>query len=254
MINVRYSSLPSPNFSEEDIQLVDGGQSEDEPATTETEKQEAVTRHSDKQTLEVQRVHNEQRPIHPDDDKARSSIWKIADFAFLSLFLISVIFLFVGKCFNLEFHTFADFGALQSMLTNVKDSLVFPALFLSAATCILIALFGYFQDHDKMAAVMTRPDIETLEVQRVHNEQRPVHPDDGKSRSSVWKLADFAVYAGFIISLITALFLLIEKFVTLEECLKQVLDFPYFDNLLGEGKNRLIDLLPSAALDTVSEF
>ena len=92
-----------------------------------------------------------------------------------------------------------------------------------------------------------------LEVQRVHNEQRPVHEDDSKPRSSVWKVADYIVIALFGISVIAALFLFVEKFVNLEEFKKQA--FPNFDTLvnrLSDGKNSLVDLLLSG-LDITKE-
>lgn len=60
-----------------------------------------------------------------------------------------------------------------------------------------------------------------LEVQRVHNEQRPVHTDDHKPRSSIWKVADYAVIVLFILSLVAAAFLFLEKFINLEEFKKQ---------------------------------
>uniref|UniRef100_A0A0B6ZT63 Uncharacterized protein n=2 Tax=Arion vulgaris TaxID=1028688 RepID=A0A0B6ZT63_9EUPU len=60
-----------------------------------------------------------------------------------------------------------------------------------------------------------------LEVQRVHNEQRPVREDDLKPRSAIWKVADYAVIVLFILSLIAALFLFLEKFINLDEFKKQ---------------------------------
>lgn len=58
---------------------------------------------------------------------------------------------------------------------------------------------------------------EELEVQRVHTELRPVHKDDGKPRSSVWKVADYLVIALFVLSVIAAIFLFVEKFVDLKD-------------------------------------
>lgn len=49
-----------------------------------------------------------------------------------------------------------------------------------------------------------------LEVQRVVNEQCPAS-NDNKPRSAVWKVADYAVIVLFILSLIAAIFLFLEK-------------------------------------------
>ncbi|XP_012941238.1 chromo domain-containing protein cec-1 [Aplysia californica] len=75
---------------------------------------------------------------------------------------------------------------------------------------------------------------EKLEVQRVHNEQRPVREDDNQPRSAVWRVADYAVIVLFIISVIAAIFLFVEKFVDLEDFKKQA--FPNMNVL----KARLI--------------
>ena len=50
-----------------------------------------------------------------------------------------------------------------------------------------------------------------LEVQRVHNDQRPVREDDSKPRSAIWKVADYAVIVLFVLSLIAAFILFLEK-------------------------------------------
>lgn len=52
-----------------------------------------------------------------------------------------------------------------------------------------------------------------LEVQRVHNERVPVRDDDLKPRSAIWKVADYGVIVLFILSLIAALFMFLEKFI-----------------------------------------
>ena len=54
---------------------------------------------------------------------------------------------------------------------------------------------------------------EKLEVQRVHNEQRPLHKDDDKPRSAIWKVADYVVIVLFALSVVAALFLFLEKFI-----------------------------------------
>ncbi|GFR73868.1 chromodomain Y-like protein [Elysia marginata] len=72
-----------------------------------------------------------------------------------------------------------------------------------------------------------------LEVQRVHNDQRPVREDDAKPRSAIWRVADYAVIVLFVLSLIAAFFLFLEKILDLEDFKKQ-----FYPNM-GVLKRRL---------------
>jgi len=80
---------------------------------------------------------------------------------------------------------------------------------------------------------------EKLEVQRVHNEQRPMHKDDDKPRSAIWKVADYVVIVMFALSVVAALFLFLEKFIDLENFKRQA--FPNVDIL----RSRLTDAVYS---------
>lgn len=82
-----------------------------------------------------------------------------------------------------------------------------------------------------------------LEVQRVHNDQRPVREDDCKPRSAIWRIADYAVIILFVLSLIAAFFLFLEKIFDLEEFKKQA--YPNMGVLkrrLFSAQQRLVDL------------
>ncbi|XP_055892259.1 chromobox protein homolog 5-like [Biomphalaria glabrata] len=89
-------------------------------------------------------------------------------------------------------------------------------------------------DSNNMAAA-TSTFTKELEVQRVHNERCLVRDDDKKSRSLVWRVADYAVIVLFILSFMAALFLFLEKIVDLKDFKSQA--FPNMETL----KTRLTD-------------
>ncbi|CAG5116673.1 unnamed protein product [Candidula unifasciata] len=87
-----------------------------------------------------------------------------------------------------------------------------------------------------------------LEVQRVHNEQRPVREDDLKPRSAIWKVADYAVIVLFVLSLIAALFLFLEKFIDLDEFKKQAFpNFAVLQTRLEDVQQNLLELASNGA-------
>lgn len=93
----------------------------------------------------------------------------------------------------------------------------------------------------------------TLEVQRVHNEQRPVCVNDDKPRSAIWKVADYAVIVLFIISLIAAVFLFLEKIFDLEDFKTQALpNMEILRTRLSDGIKSLTDVA-FQGVDTISD-
>ncbi|GFN77129.1 chromodomain y-like protein [Plakobranchus ocellatus] len=87
-----------------------------------------------------------------------------------------------------------------------------------------------------------------LEVQRVHNDQRPVREDDNKPRSAIWKVADYAVIVLFVLSLIAAFILFLEKIFDLEGFKNQA--YPNMGVLkrrLLSAQQQLVDLVTSGA-------
>ncbi|CAL1533257.1 unnamed protein product [Lymnaea stagnalis] len=92
-----------------------------------------------------------------------------------------------------------------------------------------------------------------LEVQRVHNEQRPVCVNDNKPRSAIWKVADYAVIVLFIISLIAAVFLFLEKIFDLEDFKTQALpNMEILRTRLSAGIKSLTDVA-FQGVDTISD-
>jgi len=96
---------------------------------------------------------------------------------------------------------------------------------------------------------------EKLEVQRVHNEQRPKHKDDDKPRSSIWKVADYIVIVLFALSVVAALFLFLEKFIDLEKFKKQAFpDVNVLASRLKDSVYSVCDLMKSGVTQVSDLF
>ncbi|XP_059143465.1 chromobox protein homolog 5-like [Physella acuta] len=96
---------------------------------------------------------------------------------------------------------------------------------------------------EKMTAKSSNNSNSQLEVQRVVNEQCPAS-EDNKPRSAIWKVADYAVIVLFILSLIAAIFLFLEKILDLEDFKKQALpNMRVLQERLEAGKNSFMDLI-----------
>ncbi|KAH9503484.1 hypothetical protein Btru_068031 [Bulinus truncatus] len=77
-----------------------------------------------KSQLEVQRTHNERCLARDDDKNPRSVIWRLADYAVIFLFIVSliaVIFLFLEKIIDLEEFKSQAFPNLVTLKTRLSD-------------------------------------------------------------------------------------------------------------------------------------
>ncbi|RUS76298.1 hypothetical protein EGW08_015944 [Elysia chlorotica] len=102
--------------------------------------------------------------------------------------------------------------------------------------------------HQRVLRSSTMDARKELEVQRVHNDQRPIREDDSKPRSAIWKVADYAVIVLFVVSLVAAFILFLEKIFDLEDFKKQA--YPNLGVLkarLLSAQQRLVDLAQSGA-------